>query len=116
MNQVLSVEQKKLIFQSVREKTGYSLSDCKEALEATKYDAEKAIAILQKNIMKSIFKVALLRRLNKQEPHTGPGSDDPKSPNEPSKCVRHIIRRAAKHRRVLLCKRCVNDASFADRL
>ena len=31
MNQVLSVEQKKLIFQSVREKTGYSLSDCKEA-------------------------------------------------------------------------------------
>ena len=48
MNQVLSVEQKKLIFQSVREKTGYSLSDCKEALEATKYDAEKAIAILQK--------------------------------------------------------------------
>ena len=41
----------KLIFQSVREKTGYSLSDIKEALEATKYDAEKAIAVLQKKYL-----------------------------------------------------------------
>ena len=51
MNQVLSGEQKKLIFQSVREKTGYSLSDIKEALDATKYDAEKAIAVLQKKYL-----------------------------------------------------------------
>ena len=51
MNQVLSGEQKKLIFQSVREKTGYSLSDIKEALEATKYDAEKAIAVSQKKYL-----------------------------------------------------------------
>ena len=55
MNHVLSFEQKKLIFQSVREKTGYSLSDCKEALEATKYDAEKAIAILQKKYHEKYF-------------------------------------------------------------